>query len=119
MDMFLMPTSNPKSDFFLITNKTKKDNFLEWTPWVGACHFLVFSKTMDKKASLKDGLLVTVQTVRLSILKRVSRLYFVSLFSYLPLFKCVGLKAEQTTNEMLRIITENTKIVNSPVSSSL
>ena len=30
---------------------------------VGACHFLVFSMTMDKRASLKDGHLVTVPTV--------------------------------------------------------
>ena len=67
---------------------------------------------MDKRASLKDGHLVTVPTVWLSVLKRVSWLYFVSLFSFLPLFKCEGLKVEQTTNELLRIITENTQIVN-------
>lgn len=72
----------------------KKDNFLEWAPLVGACHFLVFSMTMDKRASLKDGHLVTVPTVWLSVLKRISWLYFVSLFSFLPLFKCEGLKAE-------------------------
>ena len=69
-------------------------NFLEWAPLVGACHFLVLSMTMDKRASLKDGHLVTVPTVWLSVLKRVSWLYFVSLFSFLPLFKCKGLKAE-------------------------
>ena len=41
----------------------RKDKFLEWAPPVGACHFLVFSMTMDKRASLKDGHLVTVPTV--------------------------------------------------------
>lgn len=41
----------------------KKDNFLEWAPLVGVCHFLVFSMTMDKRASLKDGHLVTVPAV--------------------------------------------------------
>lgn len=111
MDM-LMQTNKQKSDLFLITNKTKKDNFVEWAPLVGACHFIVFSMTMDKRASLKDGHLVTVPTVWLSVLKRVSWLYFVSLFSFLPLFKCEGLKVEQTTNELHRIITENTQIVN-------
>ena len=95
MDMLLMPTNKQKSDLFLITNKTKKkDNFLEWAPLVGACNFLVFSMTMDKRASLKDGHLVTVPTVWLSVLKRGSWLYFVSLFSFLPMFKCEGVKAE-------------------------
>ena len=55
-----MPTNKQKSHY---EQDKKKDNFLEWAPLVGACNFLVFSMTMDKRASLKDGHLVTVPTV--------------------------------------------------------